>query len=62
MFPCLNEKLEILEFKKKKFIKQKILNNIEVSSSKQVYVTNSCVKDAKARRRIEIKMPLHRNF
>ena len=32
---------------RKQFVKQKVWNNIEVLSSKQVYVTNSCVEDCK---------------
>ena len=47
---------------RKQFIKQKIWNNIKVSSSKQVYVTNSYVKYPKPWCHIEIKIPLHRNF
>ena len=35
---------------------------MEVSSTEQVHGANSCVKDRKPRRHIEIKIPLHHNF
>ena len=33
-----------------------------MSTSKQVYVRNSCIKDPKPWRHIELKITLHRNF
>ena len=44
---CLNKKLEILKDKENNLLNKKIRNNIEVSSLKQVYVTNSSVEDTK---------------
>ena len=62
MLPLFKWEAGNIRRQRKQFIKQKIWNNIKVSSSKQVYVTNSYVKYPKPWCHIEIKIPLHRNF
>ena len=62
MLPLFKWEAGNIRRQRKQFIKQKIWNNIKVSSSKQVYVTNSYVKYPKLWRHTEIKIPTHRNF
>ena len=62
MFPLFQWEAENIGRQRKQFIKQKIWNNIEVLSSKQVYVMNSCIKDPKPCCHGETKIPLHHDF
>ena len=45
MFPLFEWEAQNIRRQRKQFIKQNIDRNVEMSSSKQVYVTKSCVKD-----------------
>ena len=62
MFPLFEWEAQNIIRQSKQFTKQNMGDNIEMSSSKRVYVTNSCVEDTITWRHIEIKIPLHCNF